>query len=114
MSSTSAGNAPNPTAKTANSIDDIQAELSAIVARMADRYYVSFSGFDEKTGEYLPNWYPGFTSRAGNGAWALAEDGTRVRDVTAERVISPALGGIIVGHEIARALEEAVRTLTTR
>jgi uncharacterized protein YegL len=43
-----------PTAKTANSIEDIQAELSQIIARMADRYYVSFSGFDEKTGESLP------------------------------------------------------------
>lgn len=32
---------------------------------------------------------------------ALAE---KLRDVPAERVISPALGGIIVGHEIARAL----------
>lgn len=32
---------------------------------------------------------------------ALAE---KVRAIPAERVISPALGGIIVGHEIARAL----------
>jgi orotate phosphoribosyltransferase len=32
---------------------------------------------------------------------ALAE---KLRNVEAERVISPALGGIIVGHEIARAL----------
>ena len=32
---------------------------------------------------------------------ALAE---KVRGIAAERVISPALGGIIVGHEIARAL----------
>ena len=32
---------------------------------------------------------------------ALAE---KLREVEAERVISPALGGIIVGHEIARAL----------
>jgi orotate phosphoribosyltransferase len=32
---------------------------------------------------------------------ALAE---KLRDVAAERVISPALGGIIVGHEVARAL----------
>jgi orotate phosphoribosyltransferase len=32
---------------------------------------------------------------------ALAE---KVRGIDAERVISPALGGIIVGHEIARAL----------
>ena len=32
---------------------------------------------------------------------ALAE---KLRDIEAERVISPALGGIIVGHEIARAL----------
>jgi orotate phosphoribosyltransferase len=28
----------------------------------------------------------------------------KLRDIDAERVISPALGGIIVGHEIARAL----------
>jgi orotate phosphoribosyltransferase len=32
---------------------------------------------------------------------ALAE---KVRHIDAERVISPALGGIIVGHEVARAL----------
>ena len=32
---------------------------------------------------------------------ALAE---KLRDIEAERVISPALGGIIVGHEVARAL----------
>jgi len=32
---------------------------------------------------------------------ALAD---KLRDIAAERVISPALGGIIVGHEIARAL----------
>jgi orotate phosphoribosyltransferase len=32
---------------------------------------------------------------------ALAD---KLRDVAAERVVSPALGGIIVGHEIARAL----------
>ena len=28
----------------------------------------------------------------------------KLRDIEAERVVSPALGGIIVGHEIARAL----------
>lgn len=32
---------------------------------------------------------------------ALAE---KLRDIDAERVISPALGGIIVGHEVARTL----------
>jgi orotate phosphoribosyltransferase len=32
---------------------------------------------------------------------ALAD---KLRDIAAERVISPALGGIIVGHEIARSL----------
>lgn len=32
---------------------------------------------------------------------ALAD---KLRDIEAERVISPALGGIIVGHEVARAL----------
>jgi trimeric autotransporter adhesin len=30
--------------------------------------------WDAKTGEYLPNWNPGFASRAGNGVWALTED----------------------------------------
>jgi orotate phosphoribosyltransferase len=34
---------------------------------------------------------------------ALAE---KLRGIDAQRVISPALGGIIVGHEIARALEK--------
>ena len=28
----------------------------------------------------------------------------KLRDIPAERVISPALGGIIVGHEVARTL----------
>ena len=32
---------------------------------------------------------------------ALADE---LRDIVAERVVSPALGGIIVGHEVARAL----------
>jgi len=43
-----------PGAKTVNSIDGIASELNAIIARMADRYYLTFPGFDEKTGEYLP------------------------------------------------------------
>ncbi len=41
------------------------------------------------------------TSIAAQVCGALAE---KVREVAAERVISPALGGIIVGHEVARAL----------
>src|SRR5271154_1272189 len=41
------------------------------------------------------------TQIAARGCGALAD---KLRDVPAERVISPALGGIIVGHEIARAL----------
>jgi len=43
-----------PTAKTVNSADGIASELNAIIARMADRYYLTFPGFDEKTGMYLP------------------------------------------------------------
>ena len=43
-----------PNAKTVNSIDGIAQELNAIIARMADRYYLSFPGYDEKTGEMLP------------------------------------------------------------
>ena len=34
---------------------------------------------------------------------ALAD---KLRDIEAERVISPALGGVIVGHEVARALSK--------
>jgi orotate phosphoribosyltransferase len=41
------------------------------------------------------------TTIAARVCGALAE---KLRGITAERVISPALGGIIVGHEIARAL----------
>jgi len=41
------------------------------------------------------------TQIAGRVCGALAE---KLRDIQAERVISPALGGIIVGHEVARAL----------
>ncbi len=43
-----------PTAKTVGSIDGIAAELNGIIARMADRYYLSFAGYDEKTGMGLP------------------------------------------------------------
>lgn len=43
-----------PAAKTVNSIDGIASELNAIIARMADRYYLTFPGFDEKTGQGLP------------------------------------------------------------
>lgn len=41
-------------AKTVNSIDGIASELNAIIARMADRYYLEFEGYDEKTGVGLP------------------------------------------------------------
>lgn len=37
-------------------------------------------------------------------ARVCGELASKLRDIEAERVISPALGGIIVGHEIARAL----------
>jgi len=43
-----------PNAKTVNSVDGISSELNAIIARMAERYYLTFPGFDEKTNEYLP------------------------------------------------------------
>ena len=38
-----------PGAKTVNSIDGIASELNAIIARMADRYYLTFPGYDTKT-----------------------------------------------------------------
>lgn len=41
------------------------------------------------------------TTIAAKVCGALAD---KLRDVSAERVISPALGGIIVGHEVARSL----------
>jgi hypothetical protein len=41
-------------AKTVNSIDGIASELNAIIARMADRYYLEFLGFDDKQGIGLP------------------------------------------------------------
>ena len=41
-------------AKTVNSIDGIASELNAIIARMADRYYLDFPGWDDKTGTGLP------------------------------------------------------------
>jgi len=37
-----------------NSIDGIASELNAIIARMADRYYLSFPGYDPKTKQGLP------------------------------------------------------------
>jgi hypothetical protein len=43
-----------PTAKTVNSIDGIASELNAILARMANRYYLRFPGFDDKQGVGLP------------------------------------------------------------
>ena len=43
-----------PGAKTVNSVDGIASELNAIIARMADRYYLEFPGFDPKIGQGLP------------------------------------------------------------
>ena len=43
-----------PNAKTVNSIDGISSELSAIIARMADRYYVDFLGYDKTLKQGLP------------------------------------------------------------
>jgi hypothetical protein len=43
-----------PGAKTVNSIDGIASELNAIIARMADRYYLTFPGYDPKTKTGLP------------------------------------------------------------
>jgi hypothetical protein len=43
-----------PTAKTVNSIDGIASELNAIIARMADRFYLTFPGYDKATGTGLP------------------------------------------------------------
>ena len=43
-----------PNAKTVNSVDGIAAELNNIVARMADRYYLSFPGWDDKLQQGLP------------------------------------------------------------
>jgi len=43
-----------PTAKTVGSVEGIAAELNGIIARMADRYYLSFPGYDEKMGMGLP------------------------------------------------------------
>ncbi len=41
-------------AKVVNSVDGIASELNAIIARMADRYYLDFPGWDDKTGTGLP------------------------------------------------------------
>ena len=41
-------------ASTVNSIEGIQAQLTNIIARMADRYYLTFPGFDDKLGIGLP------------------------------------------------------------
>lgn len=43
-----------PGAKTVNSIDGIAAELNAIIARMGDRYYLTFPGYDPKLKQGLP------------------------------------------------------------
>jgi hypothetical protein len=43
-----------PTAKTVNSVDGISSEMNAIITRLADRYYLTFSGYDPKTKQGLP------------------------------------------------------------
>jgi hypothetical protein len=43
-----------PGVKTVNSIDGIASELGAIIARMADRYYLEFPGYDPKLKQGLP------------------------------------------------------------
>jgi hypothetical protein len=43
-----------PGAKTVNSVDGIAAELNAIIARMGDRYYLEFPGYDPKLKQGLP------------------------------------------------------------
>jgi hypothetical protein len=43
-----------PTAKTVNSADGMGSELNAIVAKIADRYYVTFPGYDDKIKQGLP------------------------------------------------------------
>ncbi len=43
-----------PTAKTVNSADGIASELNSIIARLADRYYLTFPGYDPKLKQGLP------------------------------------------------------------
>jgi hypothetical protein len=43
-----------PGAKTVNSIDGIASELNSIIARMADRFYLTFPGYDDKVKQGLP------------------------------------------------------------
>jgi hypothetical protein len=43
-----------PGAKTVNSIDGVASELNAIIARISDRYYVTFTGYDDKLKQGLP------------------------------------------------------------
>ncbi|HEY5927193.1 MAG TPA: FHA domain-containing protein [Kofleriaceae bacterium] len=43
-----------PTAKPVNSIDGISSELGSILARLSDRYYVTFMGYDPATKQGLP------------------------------------------------------------
>ncbi len=43
-----------PGAKTVSTVDGIASELNAVVARLADRYYVTFNGYDEKLKQGLP------------------------------------------------------------
>jgi len=43
-----------PGAKLVNSVDGIASELNAIIARMGDRYYLTFPGYDTKLSQGLP------------------------------------------------------------
>jgi hypothetical protein len=43
-----------PGVKTVGSVDGIAAEMTSIIARMADRYYVTFPGYDPKVKAGLP------------------------------------------------------------
>jgi Inner membrane component of T3SS, cytoplasmic domain len=43
-----------PTAKTVNSIEGIASEMSSIIERMKNRYYLTFPGFDKKLKKGLP------------------------------------------------------------
>lgn len=43
-----------PTGKVVNSVDGISSELNSIITRMADRYYLTFPGYDPKIKQGLP------------------------------------------------------------
>lgn len=43
-----------PNANVTNSVDGIASDLNNIIARMADRYYLTFPGYDDKIGQGFP------------------------------------------------------------